>query len=180
MRPHAAPVLPWFCLHMLLGRSTGGNDAAWAGTAPRVEASSSNLPSSRVLEEPRRRGPITQKLLRNLKQKRDGLSCAAARGGQGDGDRGAPVGVPQPAGAFAQPQPATGRSMASPAFRWCGSAIPRPPPPTPSEVSEIRSSWQGAKVASMHGVRAVRRNLFSPRSVISPPCAAPSPESAEE
>lgn len=23
VRPHATPVLPWFCLHMLLGRSTG-------------------------------------------------------------------------------------------------------------------------------------------------------------
>lgn len=56
------------------------NSSAWAGTALLRQASSSSLLSSQLLEEPQHCGPITQKLLRNLKKERECLSCVSMEG----------------------------------------------------------------------------------------------------
>ena len=116
------------------------NSSAWAGTVLRTEASSSDLPPSWLLEEPRRCGPVTQKLLRNLKQKRDGLSCVGR-----EGRAGVPPGA---AGALAGSHSALGEStaqtccrmeqwveaaagLARPALPVTGAALPCHGPPLP-------------------------------------------------
>lgn len=118
------------------------NSSAWAGTALRTEASSSDLLSCQLLEEPRRCGPVTQKLLRNLKQKRDGLSCIGR-----EGRAGVPAGA---AGALARSCGTLGETaaqtchrmeqrveaatvLARPALPVASVALPSHHPPAPLE-----------------------------------------------
>lgn len=187
VKPCGTPRYPgpaWVLSAHAARKKRRANNSARAGTALRMEASSSDLPSSRLLEEPRRCGPGTEELLRNLKEKRDGLSCAGREGRAGVQGSGCTGGGPTERWKKAHPKPATGQrarrmehSQPCLPLVWLCHPMGRS---APLGVSELWPLRRGATAAPVHGAAAVRRNLFFPCSVISPPCTVPSSESAEE
>jgi len=144
MKPRSSlhyPVLPWFCPHMLLGRGAGLRALLGWDALLCTDASSSDLVSSRLLEEPRRRGPVTKKLLRNLKQKRNSLSCTGREGRAGVRGGGCTGGGPTANWEKAQPKPAGGQSRqdgAWPALPAAGAALPSHGPPAPSGGGSLK------------------------------------------